>query len=251
MPTITIEDTTMAISTSTSRTATPQQRLLFTHKPWIYHNLNDSKLFRTTTKSKSVIKSITQPSKLSSTLKTPVPIATPWYSPAGPYDWWQWQWYTTKSRKASRKMLSTNTTVVTTTGIRLTNRTSTIPTSTKSQTTANLFKWADQTTVSTIIKKTTTTDEFDAEYKDWLESFTSEKIQEIITSTTSTLGTFTPRDHYQQIGYSPTISNSKIITINTPPAKRQHSQQSPVVSERNALATATNGKKIYLIKQFY
>jgi hypothetical protein len=50
------------------------------------------------------------------------------------------------------------------------------------------------------------------------------------------------------MGYLPTNLNWNIVTINTPPSKRQ---QNSVVSERNAVGTLTNGKnEFYLIKQF-
>jgi len=259
-----LEPTTMLLTntkkttvdfSSTTRTATAHQRLLFTHKPWIYNNFSSSQLFTiTTTTSKSVIKSTIHPSTLSSILKTTVPMPTPWYSPAGPFDWWQWQWYTTKIRKGSKKLHSTRrtsttrtklaatTTPTTTTTVRLTNTTSTIPTTTKSQATLGSFKWSDQTTVST---KKEPSDEFEDEYKDWIEYFTADPIRDLIKST-STSASIPSREQYQQMGYPPTKSNWKIITINTPPSKRQDPQQNSVVSERNAITTSSNGENEFI-----
>jgi hypothetical protein len=244
-------------STPITRTAaTPHQRLLFTHKPWIYNNFSSSQLFTITTTSKSVIKSTIHPSTLSSILKPTVPMPTPWYSPAGPFDWWQWQWYTTKIRKASKKLHSTRrtsttrtklaaTTTTTTTTVRLTNKTSAIPTTTKSQATLGSFKWSDQTTVS---PKKESSDEFEDEYKDWIEYFTADPIRDLIKST-STSASIPSREQYQQMGYPPTKSNWKIITINTPPSKRQDPQQNSVVSERNAITTSTNGENEFIFKK--
>ncbi|CAF4993617.1 unnamed protein product, partial [Rotaria sp. Silwood1] len=40
---------------------------------------------------KPIIKSSTTLPALSSIMKSTLPLPTPWYSPAGPFDWWQWQ----------------------------------------------------------------------------------------------------------------------------------------------------------------
>jgi hypothetical protein len=243
------------------RTVTAHQRLLFTHKPWIYSNFSGSRLFTAT--SKPTIKSTTYSPTLSSIIKTTLQSPTPWYSPAGPFDWWQWQWYTTPSQKSpitihspqqttrtiSRTSTTSPTVATTTTTALLTNKTGTIPTSAKFQATADWFKWPDKTFGST---KKESSDDSGEEYRDWLEYFTGDKIQEIRTSattTTTTTSTSTPiplQQQQQQMGYPPMNSNWKIVTINTPPAKRQHSQQSPVVSERNALAMAANGKNEFI-----
>lgn len=257
------EETTIDFSstptpTTTTRTATAHRRLLFTHKPWIYYNFSGSQLLSTSVK--SIIESETHVPALASNLKTTLPMATPWYSPAGPFDWWQWQWYTTKNRKSSLKIdsitstkptstTSTQTTTTTrrtttrstTTGFRLTNRTST-----QSKATIDWFKWPDQTSSSST--KNSRLDDFEKEYKEWVEYLTTDQIQEDVTSTTTAnpLTSISPREQYQHMGYLTTKSNWKIVTINTPPAKRQQ-PSNPVASERNAIATQTNGM-ICLIK---
>ena len=243
----------MQVLTTTTRTVTPHRRLLFTHKPWIYYNFSGSNLFSTTLK--PIPKAPVSPSGLSSILNVTVPLATPWYSPADPFDWWQWQWYTTKRRKLLSKIFSTTTTTTTTTTRktttttgtskvtnRLTNSTSTVPSTTKSKATSSVFKWLDQTTSS---KKKVFTDGFDEEYKDWIEYFTTIQNQKTSTSTkttTSTLTSTSSLQKHQPLAYFSTKSNAKTVTINTPPAKRQHPQQNPVVNERNAVAIPTNGK---------
>jgi hypothetical protein len=248
--------TTTTFSTTTTRVATAQQRLLFTHKPWIYYSTTNSPSIPTTTIPS--IKSTTPSPTLSSDVKTTLPVPTPWYSPAGPFDWWQWQWYTTKSKQApitihsttqistTTTTTSTTTTTVTTTTTksttRLSTKTSTISTSTKqAAATIDWFKWPT-TEPSSINKKPL--DDSDEEYKSWLAYLSTNKIQGIITSTVtiSTLLSISPRQKYQQIGYFPTKSNWRIVTINTPANKRQHSQLNPAVSERNAVGIQTNGK---------
>ena len=258
----TIEPSTTILTSTTTETVTAEQRLLFTHKPWIYYNPSSPKVFTTsttaavaatttTTAIRPVLKSSTNPLGLSAMLKTTVPLPTPWYSPAGPYDWWQWQWYTTKVHQLSRKMhltkqtFTTTATTTTTTTFHLTNKTSTISTNTNSQPTFNWFKSFDRTSIS--MKKLPVKDDLDEEYKDWIEYFTSDKISELITSTTITTTTTTTtiisitQKPYPPITYPITNSNWKIVTINTPPSKRQHSQQNHIASERNAIATHTNG----------
>ncbi|CAM2697728.1 unnamed protein product [Rotaria socialis] len=113
--TITLEQTTTAISTtttittistSTAKTPTAHQRLLFTHQPWVYHSSNSYLSYTTTTittTTKPIIISSTQTPSLSSTAAGTVPFPTPWYSPAGPFDWWQWQWHTKKTLSTSEK----------------------------------------------------------------------------------------------------------------------------------------------------
>jgi hypothetical protein len=242
-PQSTISFSSTTIFTTTTRAATAHQRLLFTHTPWIYYNFSGSQLFTTT--SKPAIKSATHPPIISSTTKANLPLPTPWYSPAGPFDWWQWQWYTTGSRQSSLKIDSTKqtttrktiTTIRTTTTPRLTNKTTSIPTSTESKATVGWFKM--QGTTSSLIKKDPS-DSFEEEYKDWIEYSTADRIREKIITSTSTSSS--SQQQYQQMDYLQTKSNWKIATIITPPAKRQHSQQNPVVSERNAVAIATNGK---------
>jgi hypothetical protein len=198
---------------------------------------------------------------LAADLKTTLPMPTPWYSPAGPFDWWQWQWYTTKTRKSSLKNHSTKSTKTTTTtsrqttttttrrttmtrstttGFRLTNRTNT-----QSKATVDWFKWPGHTSSSSTTK--TPLDDFEKEYKEWIQYLTTDQMQEEITSTVAnSLTSISPRQQYQPMGHLPTKSNWKIVTINTPPAKRQQPSNS-VASERNAIATQANGM-ICLIK---
>ena len=261
----TIVFTSTSISTTTTRTATAHRRLLFTHKPWVYYSFGNSQ--SSTTTIHPTIKSITPSSALSLIGKTTLPMPTPWYSPAGPYDWWQWQWHTTKFQKSPMSIHSTTqppttstqttsttrqtstTTTTTASTTHSSTKTSTITTTTKYIATVDLFKRPSKQPDSTKEKPFT---DFDEEYHDWLDYFSTNDIQPIITSTvtTSTLISISPRQQYSQMGFLPTKPNSKIVTINTLSSKRQQSQQNPSVSERNAIGTQTNGM-YNLIKQFY
>jgi hypothetical protein len=239
----------------------------------VYYIFNSSRSSRTTTIAINITtKSITSSSALSSILKTTLPLPTPWYPPGGPLDWlWTWQPYTTKFKKSptkfplttqpstistqttttTRRTTTTSTPIITTTiprttttttesTTRSTHKPSAITTTTKPETTVDLFKWPSKHAG------------FKEDYTDWVKYFPTNHIQTIITSTvkTSTLASMSTRHQYQQIGFLPTKPNWKVITINTPPAKRDHPQQHPGVNERNAVGIQNNGMNnlIYLSK---
>jgi hypothetical protein len=124
--------------------------------------------------------------------------------------------------------------------------------STKHGTTGDRFGWPVTQSSLNGKKPLTYADE---EYRKWLEFLSNNKIQGIITTTITptTLISISPRQQYQPIGYFPTKTIWKSVTTNTPQSKRQHPQQNPAVSERNAVGIQTNGKNylIYAIRQFY
>ena len=316
-PDRTIDFSTSPMSTTTTRTATAHRRLLFTHKPWIYRSSSTARSLTAATEQST--KTSTEPLPVSTAMmKATLPIVTPWYSPAGPFDWWQWQWYTTKSRKASVTISSTVTTpttppstttaTTTTTSTRSTTVTTVTSTTQRSSTTTTrkTTPTATTTTASTktstkttktttattssATKKITTTitteptssstratstakavtmdwfklpfeeaadvkknpqDNFDKEYKEWLAYLTTNEIQGIMTSTVTseTVLPLSPKQQQQGSSSASTKSTWSLdhraaVTVNTPPAKRQHSQQSPGVSERNAVAIPNNGKNV-------
>ncbi|CAF1117464.1 unnamed protein product [Rotaria sordida] len=317
--TTTTTTTTISTSTSTTQTATAHQRLLFTHQPWVFYSSSSSQSFTPTTKTttiKSTIQSSTSSSTLSSMIiKSTLPLPTPWYSPAGPFDWWQWQWYTKKSKTSSinfhyttqtittstqitsttRKISPTTSTIVITTTTtpsttvttastlmttisttrltespsttrltkppsttrlteppsttrlteppsttRLTKLPNMITTSSKYEPTADWLQWPYKEIDTN--KKDPSDDDFEDEYQDWLDYFTASKNQGIITSTVtpSTLISISSEQPYPYLDHIPTKSKWKVITINTPPAKRHHSQPNPGVNERNALGIQSN-----------
>jgi hypothetical protein len=277
--TTTTERTTIVFTPTTTRTATANRRLLFTHKPWVYYIFNSSRSSRTTTTTTNLTtKSIKSSSALSSILKTTLPLPTPWYPSDSFLDWLIRHSYTTKFKKSpikfplttqpstistqttstTRRTSTTTTPIITTTTpiitttipittttttestTRSTKKTSAITTTTKPETTADWFKWPSQQAG------------FKDDYTDWIEYLPTNHIQTIITSTvtTSTLASISTRHQYQQIGFLATKPNWKVITINTPPAKRDRPQQRPSVNERNAVGIQNNGinNLIYLSK---
>ena len=196
------------------------------------------------------------PQRSPSSANITLPYPTPWYSPAGPFDWWQWQWYTTRKRKPSKKIISTQPTTTTTittttTTITITTTTTTTSTTTTRQSATHLtnntnrsptatpanpwLQWADDAVRST---EKTSVDDSAREYAEWLESFTTDQLESMLSTTISPLA-YTSSEQNE---YFRTKSNWKIVTINTPPAKRHHSQQNPTVSERNAIGMSPDGK---------
>jgi hypothetical protein len=118
-------------------------------------------------------------------------------------------------------------------------------TSTQSKATRDWFKWAGQTSKGSAIEGRI--DDYEKEYKEWIQYLTTDQNHEEITSQTINPSTsISPRQQYQPMGHLPTKSTWKIVTINTPPAKRQQPSNS-VISERNPISTLTNGM-ILLIK---
>ena len=94
--------TMMTFTKSLPTTATTlYHRVLFANKPWIYIS---TRAPSTTVPPTS--KYLPPSSQVPLTVTPTIPVPTPWYSPAGPFDWWQWQWYTTKSQKSTVKILS-------------------------------------------------------------------------------------------------------------------------------------------------
>ena len=262
-------------------------------------------------------------------MEVTVPVATPWYSPVGPFDWWQWQWYTTRSKKASVTILptvtttlapstlttrvpaTTATTTTTTTTVTRPTTTTTVATTTQrsstttvatttTTTTSTRTSTTSATTIKSTTKKITTTvkpetssastgttstvkvvpmdwpnlpfkdsadmkknplNDVDKEYQEWLAYLTTNEIHGIITSTESSKTSLplSPRQQQQQQqqqqGSSSTSTKStwpsdhRVVTVNTPPAKRQHSQQSPGVSVRNFIAIPNNGKNVSIDEQ--
>ena len=244
---------------------------------------------------KSTIKSTNHSSAVPSTIKTTLPLPTPWYSPAGPFDWWQWRWYTKKFKNPSLKIHSTvqpstintqtmatvrktsfspssssttTTTTTTTTTVTTTTTTTTIavsPTTTtriiattkstsslstklnrittnrKQETMTNWFKWLyTEPNVNTKQRL----NDFQEHYKNWLNYFTDNNIKGVLTSTVTTnaLVSTSSRQQYSPNKYRMTKSKWKPIIVNTPPAKRYHSQENSDVSQRNAVRTQINGK---------
>ena len=241
---MTTRSSTTLLPTTIHRTVTAQQRLLFTHKPWIYYNFTGFQSHSSS--SRSFIKSTTQDAKLSVVIKTTPPLPTPWYSPAGPFDWWQWQWYTTRSLKSlshSHSMSTTTTTQSTRTTTRSTPRTTTpIPISNKTNSHSKVildrFVWPDQQLSSTSKIRS---DDFEKEYQDWLEYLTTNGIQDVFTTTPMTTSTpIISREQYPPVNSLPTESNWRIVTVDTPPSKRQH-QSNSLTSDRPAIVIQPNG----------
>lgn len=239
---MTTRSSTTLLPTTIHRTITAQQRLLFTHKPWIYYNFTGFQSHSTS--SRSFIKSTTQNAKLSAVIKTTPPIPTPWYSPAGPFDWWQWQWYTTRNPKLPSHSRSLTTTIRSThTTTKSTLRTTThIPVSNRTNSDTKVildrFVWPDQQLSSTAKIHS---NDFEKEYQDWLEYLTTNGIQDVFTTTT--MSTSTPiisREQYPPLSSLPTEPNWKIVTVDTPPSKRQH-QSNSLASDRTAIAMQPNG----------
>lgn len=239
------------LPTTIHRTVTAQQRLLFTHKPWIYYNFTGFQSHSTS--GRSFVKSTTQEAKTSTIIKPTPPFPTPWYSPAGPYDWWQWQWYTTRNLKSPSDSYSMTTTTTPTRSTRTTTKSTTrakTPVSVSNKTNSytkvilDRFVWPDQQLSSTDKIRS---DDFEKEYQDWLAYLTTHGIHEVFTTTTM-MSTSTPiisREQYPQEDSLPTEPNWKIVTVDTPPSKRQH-QLNSLASERTAIAMQPNGMLLFV-----
>ena len=203
---------------------------------------------------------------------------TPYYSPSGPFDWWHWYFYSTKAQKPSLtthsvKFTTATTTTTTTTTTKRTTTTSKTTTSTTTTTTTTTRRTTIRTTTANLrlTNKTSTQskvtlgwpklpgqtsknsaidgrlDDYEKEYEEWRKYLTTDQNQEEMTSTAvNPLTSVSPRQQYQPIGHLPTKATWKIVTINTPSAKRPQPSNS-VISERNPVTTLTNGM-IRLIK---
>ncbi len=249
------------IDTSIPQSFTIQQRLLGTDKSQIDDN-SDS--IKSLTKMNPNIKSTIYLPASSYTLKTTLPSPTPWYPPAGPFDWWQWQWYTTKFPKVSLKILTTNqtprsstrttttTTTLTTSSsttrsiINLSNTTSRTAMKPENKVTVDYFKWPRLQSISSTRRQP---DYYEDEYLEWSDYFATTKIQNTITTNSFiSIFPYSQRKQYQQLSFSPTTSNWHLnnlgMTINTPSSKRHYTQQNTgTIGERNALAgIQVNGK---------
>ncbi|CAF1272754.1 unnamed protein product [Rotaria sordida] len=268
--TILLSSTTIPMSTV--RNTTIQPRLLFTHNPWIYYSSNSVVSSTTTTKPKTT--STMQLPVSSFMLKPNLPSPTPWYPPAGPFDWWQWQWYTTKFKKVSLKSLTTTetstssmqttttttttttitTTITTTTTTATTTRKSTINPSTtinrktitrRHEVTADWFKWPYTESTSPLVQRRP--DYYEEEYMEWPDYFLTSKIQN--ARTPNSLVSFSPeqpRQQYQQISLFPIKSkwqyDNRLVTTNTPSSKGQYTQQNTGrIEERDTPRIQQNG----------
>jgi len=246
------------IDTSIPQSVTIQQRLLGTDKS---QKDDSSDSIKSLAKMKPNIKSTIYLPASSYTLKTTLPSPTPWYQPAGPFDWWQWQWYTTKFPKVSSKILTTNqtplsstrtTTTLTTTSpitrsiINLSNTTSRTAMKPTNKVTVDYVKWPHFQSISSTRRQP---DYYEDEYLEWSDYFATTKIQNTITPN-SFISIFpdSQRKQYQQLSFSPTTSNWRVnnpgITVNTPSSKRHYTQQNTgTIGERNAGAgIQVNGK---------
>ena len=170
---------------------------------------------------KPITKSTTNSSRPSSTSQTTLPVPTPWYSPAGPFDWWGWQGYKTKPITESSKILNTTqtsttttTTTTTTVIINSTASTRTSPTtniassSEQNPTTTDWFGWPHVEFTSTVKGRS----DYDDDYSEWPDYFATTKIQPEMTS--NSLIFFPPerpRKKFQQMNYLPTKLTARVL----------------------------------------
>ncbi|UJR33037.1 hypothetical protein I4U23_020496 [Adineta vaga] len=184
----------------------------------------------------------------SSTSKTTLPVPTPWYQPAGLYDWWQWQHYTTKLYKTSvnnipttkTSISSTQSTITTTTTTTTVTTTTTTPvlttkSTTRSSTTKRLVHLSNTTNKTSITSTKEITvdwfrwphtestrakpDYYDDDYPDWFDYLPTNKLKSTSAKTTTTRNPFLsilsepgPKQ-YQQLSLLPTKPDSNMINI--------------------------------------
>jgi hypothetical protein len=200
------------VYTTTPQNVSAQQHLLVTHNPLISYNASNTESFTT----KSTLKSTTHFSTSALTSKMTVPSPTPWYPPAGPFDWWQWQWYATKIKKiplTNHTTLQTTTTIITTnptttkSSINLTNTTKIITVTRKNAVTGDWFKYPHLPFTSTTKGRS---DYDEEEYNEWPDYFATTAIPPAIT--TDSLVYFLPgkqRQKFQQMSFLPTKFNEQ------------------------------------------
>ena len=266
--TTTRKSTTTTSTLVTTRTATPDRRLLFTKRPWIYYSFSNSqsstRILKVAGTTRSTITTApittTTTSAIFSPIKTTLPVPTPWYLPEGPHDWWQRQWYTPKPRKPSIKVHSKAQYTTTTTSAQTTSTTQ--RTTTTSSTTITTRTTLSSTTVQSTIRlvnKTISTSTTQKSAIVWFKSST--KKPDIFANSYDDLGILKQTSHLETLAKTNPIiststekqmismttkSNWRLVTVNTPPAKRYHQQQYPVVSERNAVGIQADGRKNFI-----
>ena len=249
------------IDTSTLPRVTIQQRLLVSNKPRMYDSFSS---LESLTTMKSNIKSMVHLPASSFMLKTTLPSPTPWYPPDGLFDWWQWQWYTTKFPKVPLQFLTTNQTPIsstrTTTTLTVTTTVTTSPHTTRSiinlmnttnrtaitrknGVTVDWFKWPHIESISSTKRQP---DYYDDDYPEY--SVTTRIQNSISTNSLISILPDTQRKKYQQLSVFPTQSNWHVnnpgITINTPSSKRHYTQPNTgMIGERNGVTgIQLNGK---------
>ena len=235
--TLTTKMSTTSVSSTTSTTQTTwttsvRQYASSTRKSRLHYTNSSTVLSTTTTTSSS-----TAPS----TVKTTLPLPTPWYPPAGPYDWWQWKWSTTQIIKSAS----------TTPNITHTSTTTTMTTSHLTSTTSSTVPVTNKTAITTAIRENTTpfdwfqwphleftsTDkgrpDYDGEdYSDWPDYFATTKI---VPEQTSDSPLFFPaersRKKFQQMNFFPTNFHDQFInpllTHSTPLLPKYSTSQVP------------------------
>jgi hypothetical protein len=236
----TIPSSSIAIYMTTFESVTAEQRLLFTQNPRMHHSSNSTKSSTTTT---------TKPTTKSTivTLETTLPSPTPWYPPAGPFDWWQWQWYTTRSKQASSEIVTTTHTTTIKSTIHLTNKTDRPIITNRNKTTLDWFQWPHTAFTSTPKGRP---DFYEEEDFDWPDYFVTTKIQPTkIPNILASILSEQQRQKFQQMSFSSTKSNwqfyNQAVTINTPPSKRYDTQHNTLgAGERNAAGIPYNTQNI-------
>ncbi len=234
------------ISTSTVQNTTTQQHVSSTGKPWLYYMTSSTESSTTT---KSDTKSTTNSSRSSSTSQATLPVPTPWYPPAGPFDWWQWQWYTTKVIKESSTIpnttqTSTTTTVITNPTISTTNI---VTPSREIPATTDWFQWPHLEFTSTVKGRS----DYDEDDSEWQDYFATTKIQpEITTNSLIFFPLEKPHKKFQQMNYFPTKLTAQFLdyftTNPTPPILSRYStpQFTDDIDQRQTPRNQFNGKKI-------
>jgi len=240
------------IPTTTLQSVSAQQDSLLTQNLWIDYSTSSSESSTTTTTTTPNINSTTHLPTSSGTSQTTLPSPTPWYPPAGLFDWWYWQKYTTNVKKLlSETPTSTQqsaTTIVTTNSTTTRNPkniTRILTRPRKNTITTHSFKWPDLGFTSTIKSRS---DYDDEEYNEWPDYFATTKIPPSITP--NFLGYIRPekqRKKFQQMSYLLTKSNeefnNRVITYLTPTFKIDSTlPYTSGISERNALGSQLNGK---------
>jgi hypothetical protein len=239
------------IPMTTLQSISARKDSLLTEKLWIDYSTGSSESFTTITTPN--INSTTDLPTSSFTSKTTLPSPTPWYPPAGLFDWWEWQKYTTNIKKmpsetptSTQQSITTIVTTNSTTRKNPINITSILTRSRKKTTTTNFFKWPYLEFTSTIKSRS---DYDEEEYNEWLDYFSTTKIPS--SKTANSFG-YIPlekqRKKFQQMSYLLTKSNDQfsnhLVTHLTPTTKRHSTlPYTNGISERNAVGNQVNGKR--------
>lgn len=204
--------TSTTTTTQTTSTTSVRKYASSTRKPQLRYT-NSSTTSSTTTTTTST----TSTSRAPSTMKTTLPLPTPWYPPAGPFDWWQWKWATTQVIKSPSTTPNTTQTSPPTTMTTSSSK-STVPVTSKTSIAATIrenttpfdwFQWPHLEFTSTAKGRP---DYDDDEYSDWPDYFVTTKI---MPEETSDSLVFFPaeksRKKLQQLNVYPTNFHEQFI----------------------------------------